>query len=277
MIDSRSGRICDKLSHSPANSSQVLVVCLWAMWRRIVLLVALTSAAALGQQVPQTFKVQPLRPIPELRAEALQASPPVERGDFLKPDLVELIKLDPAIKLDIHYASANNFLGVPVYSEARAFLERPAAEALLRIDRKLHGMGYGLLIFDGYRPWYVTKIFWDATWPQDHPYLADPAQGSRHNRGCAVDLTLFDLKTGQPVSMPSTYDEFSERAQPGYTGGTAEQRAHRDFLRKTMEGEGFTVYSTEWWHFDYKDWRKYPIVNVPFSELPGSSHTEIQR
>jgi D-alanyl-D-alanine dipeptidase len=241
------------------------------MWRRIVCLLGLASAVVLAQQVPQTFKVQPLRPVVELRAEALKAQPPVEHGDFLKPDLVELIKLDPSIKLDIHYASANNFLGVPVYGEARAFLERPAAEAVVRINRRLHAQGYGLLIFDGYRPWYITRIFWDATRPQEHPYLADPAEGSRHNRGCAVDLTIYDLKTGQPVSMPSTYDDFSERAQPGYPGGTADERAHREFLRKTMEGEGFTVYPTEWWHFDYREWRKYPILNVPFSEIRAQS------
>jgi zinc D-Ala-D-Ala dipeptidase len=237
------------------------------MLRRIVVFTALAFSTALAQQVPQTFKVEPLRAVGELRAQALKEHPPAEQGEFLKPDLVELIKLDPTIKLDIHYASGNNFLGVPVYREARAFLERPAAEAVVRAHRKLHEQGYGLLIFDGYRPWYVTKIFWDATRPPEHPYLADPAQGSRHNRGCAVDLTIYDLKTRQPLSMPSTYDDFSERAQPNYAGGTAEERAHRELLRKTMEAEGFTVYDTEWWHFDYKDWRKYPIMNVPFSEL----------
>ena len=154
--------------------------------------------------------------MPELRAEALKAQPPAEHGDFLTPDLVELVKLDPTLKLDIHYASSNNFLGTPLYEEARAFLQRPAAEALVRANRKLHEQGYGLLIFDGYRPWYVTKIFWDATPPVDHIYVADPAQGSRHNRGCAVDLTIYDLKTGQALPMPSGYDEMSERAHSGF-------------------------------------------------------------
>jgi len=237
------------------------------MFRRILVIGALASATALAQQVPQTFKIQPLRPVEELRAEALKAQPPAETGDFLRPDLVELIKLDPTLKLDIHYASSNNFLSTPVYATAKAFMQRPAAEAVVRANRKLHEQGYGLLIFDGYRPWYVTKMFWEATAEKEHPYLADPAGGSRHNRGCAVDLTIYDLKTGEPLSMPSTYDDFSERAQPDYPGGTAEERAHREFLRKTMEAEGFTVYPTEWWHFDYKEWRKYPILNVPFSDL----------
>ena len=238
------------------------------MLRRLIVVAALL-ATALAQHVPQTFKVQPLRPVEELRAEALKAHPPVERGEFLKPDLVELVWLDPTLKLDIHYASSDNFLGTPVYKEARAFMERPAAEAVARANHKLHAQGYGLLIFDAYRPWYVTKIFWDATAEKDHSYLADPMQGSRHNRGCAVDLTLYDLKSGEPLSMPSTYDEFAESAHPDYAGGTAEQRAHREFLRRTMEAEGFAVYPTEWWHFDYKEWRRYPIVNAPFSQIAG--------
>jgi D-alanyl-D-alanine dipeptidase len=224
----------------------------------------------------QTFHVQALRPVAELRAEAMKAQPPAEQGDFLEPDLVELIKLDPTLKLDIRYASSNNFLGTPLYEEARAFLQRPAAQALVRANRKLHEQGYGLLIFDGYRPWYVTKIFWDATPAADHIYVADPAEGSRHNRGCAVDLTIFDLKTGQLAPMPSGYDEMSERAHSDYTGGSAEERANRALLRSTMEAEGFTVYSDEWWHFDYKDWRKYPIDNVPFAQIGkdqrGGSH-----
>ena len=219
------------------------------------------------QPTPQTFHVQPLRPVAQLRAEALKVQPPAEHGDFLKPDLVELIKQDPTLKLDIRYASSNNFLGTPLYEEARAFLQRPAAEALVRANRKLHEQGYGLLIFDGYRPWYVTKIFWDATPAEDHIYVANPSEGSRHNRGCAADLTVFDLKTGRMLPMPSGYDEMSQRAHSDYTGGTAEERANRSLLRSTMEAEGFTVYPEEWWHFDYKDWRRYPIGNVPFAEI----------
>jgi D-alanyl-D-alanine dipeptidase len=234
---------------------------------RALLACALLATSLPAQQVQQSFHIKPLKPIPELRAEALKAQPPVEQGDFLKPDLVELIKLDPTLKLDIHYASSNNFLGTPLYEEARAFLQRPAAEALVRVNRKLHEQGDGLLIFDGYRPWYVTKIFWDATPPEDHSYVADPAQGSRHNRGCAVDLTFFKLKTGQILPMPSSYDEMAESAHFDYAGGTTEQRANRALLRNAMEAEGFTAYPTEWWHFDYKDWKRYQIMNVPFAQV----------
>src|SRR6266567_9191729 len=97
--------------------------------------------------------------------------------------------------------------------------------------------------------------------------VADPAQGSRHNRGCAVDLTLYDRKTGKAVDMVSGYDEFSDRAYPDYPGGTSVQRFHRGLLRRAMEDQGFTVYEAEWWHFDYRAWRQYRIMNEPFEAL----------
>jgi CubicO group peptidase (beta-lactamase class C family)/D-alanyl-D-alanine dipeptidase len=215
----------------------------------------------------RTFQIRPERPVEELRAAALKATAPAPRGELNMPDLVELTSLDPTIKLDIRYASTNNFLGAPLYTSAKAFLQRPAAEAVVRAHRKLGEQGYGLLIHDGYRPWYVTKIFWDATPVKHHIFVADPAVGSRHNRGCAVDLTLYDRKTGRPSQMVGGYDEFSDRSYPDYVGGTSLQRWHRDLLRHAMEDEGFTVYEAEWWHFDFKDWKKYPIGNERFEEL----------
>jgi zinc D-Ala-D-Ala dipeptidase len=219
------------------------------------------------QTAESTFRITPVRPVEELRKEALAAQPPRETGQFRKPDLVELIKLDPTIKFDIRYATTNNFLSTPMYSEARAFMQRPAAEALVRAHHELKRQGYGLLIHDAYRPWYVTKMFWEAT-PEDKKiFVADPKEGSKHNRGCAVDLTLYDLKTGAVVQMPSGYDEMSERAYADYPGGTAEQRDRRWILRRAMEKEGFTVYPQEWWHFDYKDWKRYAIGNLTFEEV----------
>lgn len=194
-------------------------------------------------------------------------SPPIESGEFRQPELVELVKLDPKIKLDIRYATSNNFVGRPVYTEARAFLQKPAAAALKRAHQKLRRQGYGIVVFDGYRPWSVTKLFWDITPEDKKQFVADPRKGSRHNRGCAVDLSLYDLKTGREVEMPSAYDEMTERAYPNYQGGTPEQRRLRDMLRSAMEAEGFTVYEVEWWHFDYRDWRQYPILNLSFAEL----------
>jgi D-alanyl-D-alanine dipeptidase len=211
--------------------------------------------------------IKPVRPVTELMKEALAAQPPYENMHFLPTDLVELRKLDPTIHLEIRYATTNNFLGTKFYSQARAFMQRPAAEAVVRANRNLRKYDYGLLIHDAYRPWYVTKVFWDATPEDKHVFVADPSKGSRHNRGCAVDLTLYDLKTGRPVEMVSTYDETTARAYPDYPGGTSLQRWHRKLLRDAMEAEGFTVYEAEWWHFDYKDWRKYAIENVRFEDI----------
>jgi zinc D-Ala-D-Ala dipeptidase len=196
-----------------------------------------------------------------------QQGPPKDPAATRAPDLVELVKLDPTIKLDIRYAGTNNFLGKPVYKEARAFLQRPAAESVVRAHRRLKPHGYGLLIHDGYRPWAITKLFWDMTSGKQREFVADPAQGSKHNRGCAVDLTLYELATGRAVQMPGEYDEMTERSYPDYKGGTAEQRARRDLLRKAMEAEGFTVEPNEWWHYNYRDWRLYPILDIPFSAI----------
>jgi len=229
------------------------------------------SKRTYGVDEQHVARMNPVHAIDELRPAALAAKPPEEAGSFRKPELVELALRNPSIHLDIRYATANDFLGTPVYSQARAFLQRPAADALLRVQQKLKPLGYGLLIHDAYRPWYVTKIFWDATPPEGKIFVADPAQGSRHNRGCAVDLTLYDLATGKPIEMPGTYDEMSPRSFPNYPGGTSLQRWHRELLRRAMESEGFAVYEAEWWHFDYLDWREYPILNVPFEKLDSGT------
>ncbi len=196
-----------------------------------------------------------------------KAKPPQETGEFRQTDLVELIKLDTSIHLDIRYATSNNFTGTPVYKEARAFLQRPAAEALVNVSASLKPLGYGLVVFDGYRPWSVTNLFWKVTPDDKKQFVADPAKGSKHNRGCAVDLSLYDLTTGKEIEMTGNYDEMTERSYPNYTGGTEEQRKMRDLLRSKMEAQGFTVYEYEWWHFDYKDWKMYRITNEPFSKI----------
>jgi len=235
--------------------------------------VSLAGLTALGAQgcasQPRVFRIEPLRPVAELRAEALAATPPLETGKR-EADLVELVTLDPTIRLDIRYAGSDNFLSTPLYSQARAFMQRPAAEALTAVSADLRRQGWGLLVHDAYRPWYVTKMFWEATPDDKKDFVADPAEGSKHNRGCAVDLTMYDLKTGAPAVMPSLYDEMSPRAAPGYAGGTADERRRRDLLRAAMEAHGFTVYEVEWWHFDYQDWQQYPILNVTFEEIPAA-------
>jgi D-alanyl-D-alanine dipeptidase len=214
------------------------------------------------------YRITPARPLPELEREARAAAPPAEAPGLRPPDLVDLEHLDPTLKLDVRYATKDNFLGAPVYAEPRAFLQRPAAQALVRAHRALSAFGYGLLVHDAYRPWSVTRLFWDATPRDKRDFVADPAKGSRHNRGCAVDLTLFDRGTGRAVQMPGLYDEMSERSHPDFVGGTSLQRWRRDLLRRAMEREGFAVFEVEWWHFDYKDWKAYPLLNLPFDRVP---------
>ncbi|HEY4445316.1 MAG TPA: serine hydrolase [Steroidobacteraceae bacterium] len=208
-----------------------------------------------------------MRPIASLRAEALASSPPVEPSPKRAVELVELTPQMPGIRLDIRYATSNDFLKTPVYSQARAFLQRPAVDALRRVAASLASRGFGLTIHDGYRPWFVTKMFWDATPDYNHIFVADPRQGSRHNRGAAVDLTLHDLKTGRIVEMPGGYDEMSSRSYPLYVGGSSLQRWRRDLLHDAMEAQGFAVYEAEWWHFDFNGWQDYPISNLEFSQI----------
>ncbi len=214
-----------------------------------------------------SFRIVPQRPVEELRAEAIAANPPAQPDSLRAPDLVELTTLDRSIRLDIRYATTNNFMGARFYDEPRAFLQRPAAEALVRVSNRLRRFGVGLLVHDAYRPWYVTRMFWDATPEHQRAFVADPANGSRHNRGAAVDLTLYDLESGEPVAMPSGYDEFSPRARWDWPGGTARQRALRDLLMRAMTREGFHVYPPEWWHFDHEGWRNYPVLNLPFNAI----------
>lgn len=228
---------------------------------------ALAVCATADEARPGIFRITPLRPVAELRALALAESPPPEPGPFRPVELVELAALDPTLRLDIRYATGDNFLSTPVYTEARAFLQRPAAEALVRAHRALREQGFGLLIHDAYRPWWVTRLFWDATPADKRDFVADPARGSRHNRGCAVDLTLFRLGDGRAVEMPSLYDEMTERSSPAYAGGSQESRRLRDLLRAAMEREAFSVFESEWWHFDYAGWREYPILNLAFDRI----------
>ena len=234
---------------------------------RLVLGGTLLPRRAVGTEEDVTFRITPLLPVDSLREAALAQRPPPQPAGLSKPDLVDLTTLDRRIKLDIRYATSNDFLGSAMYTSAKAFLQRPAAEALRRALLWLVPQGYGILIHDAYRPWYVTRMFWDATPDSLHMFVANPDSGSKHNRGCAVDLSLYDLKTGAPVRMVGGYDEFSPRSYADYPGGTSLQRWYRALLRAAMEREGFRGIPEEWWHFDYKDWQRYPVLNLSFEEL----------
>ncbi len=182
--------------------------------------------------------------------------------------LVDLEKHIEDILLDIRYATEDNFTGEVIYTEPKAFLRRPVADALKRVQDSLAHYGLGLLVYDAYRPYAATVKFFEV-YP-DPDFVADPRYGSRHNRGCAVDVTLIDLATGLEIPMPTDYDEFTERAHPEYMNFPEEVIANRSFLFEIMAHHGFTHYPTEWWHFDYNGWEAFPLMDLSFEELINS-------
>ncbi len=203
---------------------------------------------------------------------AQKETPPHEVGQFRKTDLVDLETIDARFQFDIRYATSNNFVGIPLYSHPKAYLQRPAAAALQRAAKSLEKEGYGLIIYDGYRPWHVTWMFWQVTPDDKKIFLADPNEGSKHNRGCAVDLGMYLIETRESVEFPSDFDEMTERSFSDYAGATKQQALHRKILRDALEAQGFTVHPKEWWHFDYKDWPHYSIQNFSFEDLLISNH-----
>lgn len=179
-------------------------------------------------------------------------------------DLVEVTNVSPSIRLDIRYATTNNFTGAVLYPMAKCCLKKPTAKKLAAVQKELEGMGLGLKIYDGYRPFNVTKKMWDLI--RDERYVANPAKGSKHNRGAAVDLTIVD-KQGNELPMPTGYDNFTEKAHWGYKDLPEEQIKNRALLRYVMEKHGFIGVSTEWWHFNDTDWEKFPILDIPLEKL----------
>lgn len=174
--------------------------------------------------------------------------------------LIDLEDVIPGIQLDIRYAGTNNFTGEKIYEEAKAFARLPVAEALKRVQDSLKYLGLGLLIYDAYRPYSASVRFFEV-YP-DTNFVANPKYGSRHNRGCAVDVSLINLKDGQVLEMPSEFDDFSERAHPDYDQISDLAKANRALLFGVMQAFGFSHYPSEWWHFDYHGWEKYPIMDL---------------
>jgi zinc D-Ala-D-Ala dipeptidase len=220
----------------------------------------------LGLAVIPFASCTPARPDKDIAFVPARKAATLERDDPKR--LVELVKLDPSIRLDMRYATTNNFTGRVLYSEARAFLTAAAAQALVRASAAAQADGFGLNIYDAYRPWRVTKKLWDATpaGPKKN-YVANPKRGSKHNRGCAVDLTLYDLKTGALVEMPTEFDDFSEKAHRNYAGATLTAIANRERLQRYLETQGFVGLSNEWWHFDFTGWENYPVMDMLFDQI----------
>ncbi len=190
---------------------------------------------------------------------------PIDPAASLPPDLVDLARFDSRLRFDIRYATPANFMGRVLYPVARAVAQRPVAAALSRVQTRAEAAGYGLLIFDAYRPWRITKMMWDETPPAQREFVANPASGSRHNRGCSIDLSLH--RNGVEVAMPSLYDDFTPAAYRSNTDAPAEALAASRLLEGWMVAEGFVPLANEWWHYDWAEWRAYPIMDVPLEDV----------
>lgn len=180
-------------------------------------------------------------------------------------EMVDLEKFIPGVVLDIRYATTNNFTKEKIYLSARAYARKPVAEALKKAQEEFSKHGVGIKIYDAYRPYAATVKFYEV-YP-DTTFVASPYRGSRHNRGCAIDMTLIDLKTGHELKMPTEYDAFVREARPTYPVKDEEVRKNRSLLIDVMTKYGFRVNSAEWWHFDFRGYQKYEVLDIPFEEL----------
>jgi D-alanyl-D-alanine dipeptidase len=181
-------------------------------------------------------------------------------------ELVDLEKFIPGIVLDIRYATATNFTKKKVYGLAKAYARRPVAEALKQAQEEFNKMGLGIKIYDSYRPYSATVKFYELM-KGDTTYVASPYHGSRHNRGCAVDMTIVNLKTGKELDMPTPYDAMQKESWPSTPLSDPRISKNRNILISTMEKNGFNVYVTEWWHFDFTGWEKFDVMDIDFEQL----------
>jgi zinc D-Ala-D-Ala dipeptidase len=181
-------------------------------------------------------------------------------------ELVDIEEFIPDIVLDIRYATANNFTGAKIYNLARAYARKPVAEALKKAQIDFNKLGYSIKIYDAYRPYSATVKFYEIM-KGDTMYVANPYKGSRHNRGCALDMTIVDSKTKRELKMPTGYDAMQKEAWPTATISDPEARKNRDTLIAIMEQNGFKVYTTEWWHFDFVGYEKFEVMDIDFEEL----------
>lgn len=181
--------------------------------------------------------------------------------------MVELKSLIPHIRYDLRYATANNFMHRRMYTPPpqHTFLRAPAAHALTAVQQELNNQGYGLKIFDAYRPYSVTVSFWELV--KDERYVANPSKGSGHNRGLAVDLTVIDLKTGKELDMGTGFDNFTDSAHQNFTALPETVLKNRQLLKTTMQKHGFAPLETEWWHYYWPNDKDYEVLDIPFALL----------
>ena len=221
-----------------------------------IVLISLLSCSDKKKEQLYDYGLQPTRELSVYKEQVLLNS---------NNELIDLESFIPKLVLDIRYASANNFTGEQIYNIPKAFVRKPVAEDLQRIQEDLNMQGLGLKIFDAYRPYSATVKFYEVY--GDTMYVASPYKGSKHNRGCAVDLTLINLETGEELKMPTAYDSFEEKAHADFPLEDEEALYNRELLKSIMQQHGFKVYASEWWHFDFIGWENFDLLDIPFEVL----------
>lgn len=168
---------------------------------------------------------------------------------------------------DLRYSTKNNFMNSVLYPEKPnvIYLRQPVVRALVRVLKDLSELGLGLEVFDAYRPYTVTVELWKKV--HDSRYAADPAKGSDHNRGIAVDLTLLDLKTHKSLEMPTGFDNFTDTAHQDFTKLGSPELKNRRLLKQVMEKYGFIALNTEWWHFSWPHPENFELLDLSFGQL----------
>ena len=226
----------------------------------IILLFSVFPAIVIAQvATPYEKHIKVIRSVDAFQ-EAVNQNP--------EDELVDIEQYVPGIKLDIRYATANNFTGEQIYTQPKAFVRRPVAEALKNVQESLSKQNLGLLVYDAYRPYAATVKFYEVY--HDTTFVASPFSGSRHNRGAAVDVSLINLTTGKELEMPTGYDSFSDTAAPAFSDLPESVKVNRALLIQVMNDNGFTVYPSEWWHFDYQHWEKFELMDLSFEQLEKS-------
>ncbi len=232
-------------------------------WLRPLMIAVVVICVAIAcQSTPSTQQARSVPIMPESTSPTNEKSP--SRSQTPNDALVDLQTVNRAIVLDIRYATTNNFMRRQLYPVSRCVLRCATAKALDRVQIDLAQQGLGLKVYDCYRPLSVQKQMWQVL-PDDR-YVANPAEGSRHNRGAAVDVTLVD-PNGKELEMPTAYDDFTSQAHRDDTTASPQSRRHSQLLTTAMTKYGFIPLATEWWHFDGAGWQDFPITDVSLQAI----------
>lgn len=243
-------------------STIIAIVVLFVAWQKF----NLVARATLATPITQLSQIDKSN-IGENQSQPVSTALQADTKSSLPYDvrLIDIRTVNKNIALDIRYATTNNFLKQKLYPASRCVLRGAGVRRLLQVQDYLAKTGLGLKVYDCYRPLSVQKQMWETL--PDSRFVANPARGSRHNRGAAVDLTLVD-RNGKELEMPSGFDEFTERAYRDYSCASTQAKKNRKLLEDAMTRYGFIPLATEWWHFDVPGWEKFAVLDVGFGEIP---------